>query len=114
MEMLRWWEKRRIVYNLILFPGTALILWSMWDYVGNTMSIDQVILQTILGLFTCNLFYTIAWIGGVLRIKYLGGYSLSSQSRWILFSLGTIFTLIAIYLYFTYALDVLFADGSKP
>lgn len=109
MEMVQWWEKRRLIYNVIIVPGTMLILWSMWKYVGNIMDVDEVIMGSIWGIVACNMFYTSAWVGGILRIHYFGGSALSSVSRWVLFSLGTLFTLIVIDLHFTFSLDVIFA-----
>jgi hypothetical protein len=109
IEMVKWWEKKRLIYNAILLPITAIIIWSMWEYVGPTCTQEEAIANAIWIIFGANICYTGGWVGGVLKYYYFGSYSLSLTSRWVLFSLGTLFSISVIDLYFTFLFDVIFA-----
>ncbi len=110
MEMVAWWEKKRYIYNAILLLFTSLTLYSLWDYTGPTLSEYEAITQAFWFIIFGNICYTISWGGGILRHYYFRGYPLPISGRWILFILGSIFSIISIYLNFVLALDVLFAN----
>lgn len=110
LEMVRWWEKKRYIYNAILVLSSTLTLYSLWDYTGPMLSKSETIIQAIWWVFLCNVLYTSAWAGGILKYYYIGSYPLSPTSRWVLFGLGSLFSIILIYIEFIFALDVLFAD----
>ena len=110
--MILWWEKRRLVYNILIIGLSVFSLYSYWDYpmrkiIGN----EQVIINTIVFIFGANLFYTLSWGLGIINYHITGKTYISSKKRrWILFILGTIFSLIWTSLNFTIEFDVLFAD----
>ncbi len=108
MEMVTWWEKKRYIYNAILLLFTSLILYSLWDYTGPTLSPSEAVIQALWFVVLGNICYTIGWAGGILRHYYFQSYPLPISGRWILFSLGSVFSIISIYLFYVFALDVLF------
>lgn len=110
MEMVQWWENKRIVYNAILILFTGLILYSLWDYTGPTLTKSEAIFQAVWIVIFGNIAYTIGWAGGILRHHYFQSYALPNSGRWILFGLGSLFSIIIINFHFVIALDVLFAD----
>lgn len=110
MEMVQWWEKKRIIYNVILILFTSLILYSLWDYTGPTLTKYEAIFQAVWIVIFGNISYTIGWAGGILRHHYFRNNALPIEGRWILFGLGSLFSVISINFYFVFALDVLFAD----
>lgn len=101
MQMVQWWEKKRLVFNLIILPITALIIWSMWEYVGLLTSASDIIFDAFWTLVWCNVFYTSGWVGGILRHYYFRSYSLPTSGRWILFGFGTLYTLIILEIRFS-------------
>jgi hypothetical protein len=110
MEMVQWWEKKRYIYNAILILSTTFTLYTMWDYTGNILTKKEAVMHGIWLIILCNIYYTLAWVGGILHHHYLQGYPLSVTSRWVLFSLGSLFSILVIEFDFTIALDVLFAN----
>lgn len=110
-EMILWWEKRRIIYNILIVGLSIFLIYNFWDYPmrmiigGNKIILDGVILTLVL-----NAFYTLAWIFGALsHVLFKTGGSINAL-RWVLFILGTLFSLIMINFFYVFAFDVLFAN----
>lgn len=96
MEMVSWWEKKRLIYNLIIVPVTILALALLWKYAGVEIGHYELVLDSFWMLVWCNVLYTSGWVGGILRHHYLGSYPLSTTGRWLLFIFGTVFTLLVL------------------
>ena len=109
MKMVEWWEKKRYLYNIILIVFLIFTLISLTDHYGLMLSIFGAVIQAIGFVIFGNIFYTIGWAGGVLRHYYSSGDPLSNSSRWILFVLGCLFSMLVIHLNYIFATDVLFA-----
>ena len=108
MEMVRWWEKKRLIYNLIIIPMTILTLSLYWKDVGVSIGHKAIIIDALFMLAWCNVLYTSGWVGGVLRRYYLGSYPFSNFGRWLLFILGTIFSVLVLEVHFSILIYPLF------
>ena len=109
MEMVNWWEKKRLIYNLIIVPMTILTLALFWKYVGTTISRPALIFDAFWMLVWCNVLYTSGWVGGILRHHYFKSYPLPSSGRWFLFILGTTFSVLILEVRFSILIDPMFA-----
>jgi hypothetical protein len=109
MEMVNWWEKKRLIYNLIIVPMTVLTLVLFWKYVGATISHSGLIFDAFWMLVWCNVLYTSGWVGGILRHHYFKSYPLPSSGRWFLFILGTIFSVLILEVRFSTLVNPMFA-----
>ena len=109
-EMIQWWEKRRVIYNIIIIGLSVFLIYDFWDYPWRRIVGGHIIIfDAFKFIFIANAFYTLSWGVGALAyytFKYTG---LSNIGRWILFSLGTFFSIILTDLYFVFEFDVLFA-----
>ena len=94
--MVRWWEKKRWMYNAIIVSMTALTLFVLSDEVGISIKAKDLLFDTFWTLVWSNLLYTSGWAGGIMNHYYWGSYPFSHSSRWLLFILGTIFTVLVI------------------
>ena len=62
MEMVNWWEKKRLIYNLIIVPMTVLTLVLFWKYVGATISHSGLIFDAFWMLeVQCSLYQWLGW-----------------------------------------------------
>jgi hypothetical protein len=110
-EMILWWEKKRIIYNILIVALSIFSIYSYWDYpmrsiIGN----KQIILQAIVFVIGANLGYTISWMSGVVYYYATNKtYISSKRKRWILFILGAIFSLLWTNWFYLILFDVLFA-----
>lgn len=71
---------------------------------------QQIIINAIVFVFGANLFYTLSWISGMLYYYYHDKkYISNTTKRWMLFILGTLFSLMWTSFNFALEFDVLFA-----
>lgn len=110
-EMILWWEGKRLVYNILLIGLSTLLLYSYWNYPAKTIiGSDKIVLSSIFFVLGANLLYTLSWISGVI-VFYISQKTIlsSKRKRWILFILGTVFTLLWTNLKYALQFDVFFA-----
>ena len=91
MDIVRWWEKKRLLYNLFVVLLTTVIIWSLWEHTGPFISKKALIYHAFWLIVCSNVLYTGGWAGGILRRYYLKAYPFSNTGRWILFIAGTFF-----------------------
>jgi len=108
LEMVRWWERKRLIYNLIIVPMTILTLFVLWEDVGVAINEKALLFDAFWMLVWSNVLYTSGWVGGILRRYYLGSYPLSNSGRWFLFILGTIFSVLVLEVRFSTLVSPLF------
>jgi hypothetical protein len=111
-EMIIWWERKRLIYNILILGLSIFSMYSYWDYpMRHIKGSQQIILNSTVFIIVANLFYTLSWISGAF-VYYATNKTLISdrKKRWILFILGTIFSLFWTNLNFVIEFDVLFAD----
>lgn len=110
-EMILWWEKRRVIYNVLILGLSALLLYDFWDYPWRKIVGGQIIiLDAIQFIVILNVFYTSSWGLGVVSHYLFKTKGLNSRGRWILFVLGTLASIVITDFYFVFAFDVLFAS----
>lgn len=109
--MILWWEKRRLIYNVLIIAIFIYCMYSYWNYPMKTIIGEQQnIINAIVFVFGVNLFYTLSWISRMLYYYYHDKkYISSTTKRWVLFILGTPFSLLWTSLNFSLEFDVLFA-----
>jgi hypothetical protein len=109
-EMIMWWEKRRIIYNILIVGLSIFLIYDFWDYPWRKIVGGNIIIfEAVLFLIIANVFYSLGWGIGVLAHYMFKTNGLSITWRWIIFVLGTLFSIIITDLYFVFAFDVLFA-----
>lgn len=101
MEMVSWWEKKRLIYNLIIIPIAIVILVILWKHVGPFITKEALIFDAIMMLVWSNVMYTSGWVGGILRHYYFKSYPLENSGRWVLFAFGTLFTILVLEIHFS-------------
>lgn len=109
-EMIVWWEKKRIIYNVIIIGLSVFLMYDFWDYPWRKIVGSQnVIIDAIKFIFIANVFYSLSWGLGVLSHYLFKTKGLNKTGRWILFVLGIFISVVITDLYFVFAFDVLFA-----
>ncbi|MDX2360861.1 MAG: hypothetical protein QNK23_08650 [Crocinitomicaceae bacterium] len=109
-EMIVWWEKKRLIYNIFIIGLSVFLMYDFWDYpMRSIKGSGQIIMNAILFVFTANVFYTLGWGLGVVSHYLFKSKGLNNTGRWILFILGTLFSLVWTNLNFVFEFDVLFA-----
>lgn len=108
-EMILWWEKRRLIYNALIIGLSTYLIYDFWDYPMRAMKGGaEIIINSIIFIFGANLFYTLGWGIGVIGIRFFKSKGLTNTGRWIVFIIGTIFSLVWTNFHFVMEFDVLF------
>lgn len=91
-ELILWWEKKRIYYNVIMILVLAFVLFEFL-FRGGQMHWMTDLFWAFLYLFGANLFYTSGWIVGIpfVNLKRVG--KPNTSGRWFLLILGTLFSI---------------------
>ena len=71
VELITWWERRRIIYNLSL-AGTILLVVLVLRKPAQLYGLDNAIFFSLLCLLSANLFYTLGWALHFLWQYWLG------------------------------------------
>lgn len=90
-DAIRYWEKKRLRYNLIALMGGLLVLVVRLELPNNTNSIKQLGALCFF-LFGANIFYTGGWAAEQLMRYYFKTNAWSHQLRRSLFVLGSLFS----------------------
>lgn len=105
MEVVQWWEKRRLLYNVIVgLMGSLVVFVALQRYYY--VSFSEILLFMILpfGIFA-NVVYLAGWVIEIF-LRYYFKVTLGSTVRQVLFGLGTLLSIAP----FILALLVLFAN----
>jgi len=97
-EMIVWWEKKRIIYNVLIIGFSAFCLYTYWSYPTLKMiGGQQAILNTLVFIFGANVCYTVSWGSGIINYFFISkNYVSSKRRRWTFFILGTFFFIILV------------------
>ncbi len=110
-EIILWWERKRLIYNLLIIALSVFSIWQYWDYpMRSIIGGKQIIINAIVFIFGANLFYSLGWLLGIANHYLFKTEYTSREKKWILFVLGTLFSLVWTTFYFVVVFDVLFAD----
>ena len=100
----RWWERRRLLYNVLLFGVEFFVSISHYK---NLLAFGVVsgIIQTIIVNIIANAFYSMGWGVEVLATYYFEHIKFTETSRRILYVLGLLFSLGLAWLAYNAALN---------
>lgn len=87
----RWWEKKRIIYNLIALTG-GLLVYFLRSEVPNGISPFDNYFVIVFWLFGANIFYTCGWGSEILLNYYFKIRFWSDRFRMTCFILGSLFS----------------------
>lgn len=92
-EAMEFWEKKRLLYTVLLFSVEILV---MMYYSQGTLEYGLTvgIVHTIIVNLIANGFYCLGWGSELLLTYYFGDVRWSNGFRWLIFVLGTSFSLI--------------------
>ncbi|HLK04571.1 MAG TPA: hypothetical protein VKT53_09035 [Candidatus Acidoferrum sp.] len=88
----RFWEPRRILYNLILLAVCLVWLVASWPHFRPALHLDTLVPMTVLALFA-NLCYSAAYLVDVPLLTSAARATWLSR-RWILWLVGTLFAIL--------------------
>ena len=110
-EMIIWWEKKRLIYNALIIGLSVFFIYNFWDYpLRLKIGTSEIIWDTLVFVIVANLFYTSSWGLGIISHYVFKTKGLNNVGKWVLFVLGTLFSLVWTSIYFIFLFDVLFAD----
>ena len=78
LEIVHWWEKLRVIYNLFLLFAFIMLAVMMGE--STLIHWEKVIFLMLYWFFGANVFYTMSWASEILIIKYLGRGVLQNTS----------------------------------
>lgn len=90
-EAVKWWEKKRLIYNLTALAGGLLVVLLRSMVMEGDISVDT-FLNLAVWLFGANIFYTGGWAIEVLLHYYFKVRFWPVGVRWGAFVLGSLFS----------------------
>lgn len=109
-EMIQWWEKKRLIYNLIIVSLSIFLIYSFWDYPARKIIGGfTLIVEGFVFIIMANVFYCLSWALGVAGHYAYKRRGSTIAGRWFYFIIGMLFSILATNLYFAMQFDVLFA-----
>jgi hypothetical protein len=106
IEIIKWWEKKRWIYNVILVGFVIFLLFAFTNNPAQEIwERGHIIPMTILHLVLANLCYLLGWLPGVIFHYYFNTKGLADRSRWTLFFFGVLFSLLVTVLLMIVILD---------
>jgi hypothetical protein len=91
-DAIRYWELRRIVYNLILAAVVAVWAVATWPHLRDTF-VWPAILSFVVLAALANVFYSAAYCADVF-VQYSSFRNLWRRRRWILWLAGTLLAVV--------------------
>ena len=92
IDAVRFWEPRRLIYNLILVVVVVVWLVASWPHFRPVFTLNSLLLLSILALIA-NAFYCAAYFVDIAMQSLSAGSSLKRQ-RWALWIIGTLFAIL--------------------
>jgi hypothetical protein len=91
-DALRYWEPRRIVYNVLLSVVTLAWITLTWPHFRDGFQPQLLLLIVVLAVLA-NSCYSAAYLADFL-VQFAGFQAAWRQKRWILFCSGTLFAIL--------------------
>ena len=88
----RFWEPRRLLYNLLLFAVVVIWVVKTWPHFRPAMTWDALGIMTVLALLA-NVCYCAAYLAEIL-IQSVGTRTSWNRQRWVVWVLGTLFAIL--------------------
>jgi hypothetical protein len=92
LDAVQWWEKKRILYNILLFSLELLLVGIYWDGMM-LFGIGSAIIGIISHNIVANMFYTIGWGIEILFLYYFKIKSFGNV-RFALYIMGVLFSFL--------------------
>jgi len=89
--IIRWWERKRFIYNLVIIFVQVIIALDYWNGVMR-WGISDVLIGSALFLLIANGFYTFGWALEFLIQHYFSGFKLKTIHRLLIYILGLLFS----------------------
>ncbi|MBL4754611.1 MAG: hypothetical protein JKY52_13580 [Flavobacteriales bacterium] len=93
MRSVKWWEKKRLAFNIVLLLFTTLFIWLKQE-VPNARLNSEWVIRTVIWIVGANMFFCGSWGGELLWTYYLNRTPFWVDFRLLLFILGTLFSII--------------------
>jgi len=91
MVAVKFWEPRRLLYNLLLFVVVMIWLVKTWPHFRPAMNLEALGIMTVLALLA-NLCYCAAYLAEILIQNATTSTSWNRQ-RWVIWTVGTLFAI---------------------
>jgi len=91
-EAARFWEPRRIIYNLVLTAVAVIWVAASWPHFRPAFKLEPLFLLCILALIA-NALYSAAYFVDI-PLQYTSAQGTRNRFRWGLFVLGTVFAVL--------------------
>ena len=92
IEAARFWEPRRVLYNLLLFGVCVIWVVKTWPHFRPAMTLESLGIMTVLALLA-NVCYCAAYLAEIL-IQNATSSALWSRQRWAIWGVGTLFAIL--------------------
>ena len=92
IEAARFWEPRRLLYNLLLFVVVVIWVAKTWPHFRPAMTLEVLGIMTVLALLA-NLCYCAAYLAEVLMQNATSSTAWNRQ-RWAMWVVGTLFAML--------------------
>lgn len=87
-DMILWWERKRIYYNIILVIGLYLGISGLESRLF-FFGIGNAIQEVLVFLLVANLCYMISWGPAVVMHRFFNYNGYTNTGRWVLFTIGS-------------------------
>lgn len=104
-DMILWWERKRIYYNIILLIGLYLGISGLESRLF-FFGIGNAIQKVLIFLIMANLCYMISWVPAVIMHRLLNYKGYYNTGRWVLFAIGSFISL-----FFAIFTGIMLVDG---
>ena len=91
-SIIKWWERKRIIYNLVIIFVQVIIALDYWNGVMR-WGISDVLIGSAFFLLIANGFYTFGWAMEFLINHYFSRFKLKPIHRWLILTLGLAFSI---------------------
>lgn len=91
-SIIKWWERKRFIYNLVIIFVQVIIALDYWNGVMR-WGISDVLIGSAFFLLIANGFYTFGWAMEFLINHYFSRFKLKPIHRWLIFILGLAFSI---------------------
>jgi hypothetical protein len=91
-DAIRYWEPRRLVYNLVLTAVVVIWLLATWPHFRPALTLNSLLLMAILALLA-NLCYCAAYVADI-AMQYSTLSAIWRRRRWILWLMGMLFAIV--------------------
>jgi hypothetical protein len=92
LDALRFWEPRRLLYNLLLFVVVLIWVLGTWPHFRPAMNLEGLGVTVVLGLLA-NLCYSAAYLAEIL-IQGATSRAVWNRQRWAIWVVGTLFAIL--------------------